>query len=74
MKQFIENLKETFEIEDREVLSEDNYKEYEEWDSLAYLGLLAMVKEEYDITLSSKEVDSALTVKQLFDLINSKNI
>lgn len=69
MEKFIEDLKEVLEIEDREINPTDNFKEYEEWDSLSVLAVLAMINDEYDITIPRKDFDQVNTVEELFDLI-----
>ena len=44
-------------------------RDYEEWDSLAFLAVLAMIYEEYDITISRKEFDQVYTLEERFNLI-----
>ena len=39
-KKFIELLKEALEIEDRELDINDEFRTYDEWDSLAYLSII----------------------------------
>ena len=72
MEKFIENLKEALEIEDHEVEPEDKFREYEEWDSLAVLAVLAMINEEYDITIPRDEFDNVQTIAELYELIQGK--
>lgn len=69
MEKFIELLKETLEIEDRDVLPQDAFREYEEWDSLAVLSLVAMINEEYDITIPRNEFDKLSTIDDLYKKI-----
>jgi acyl carrier protein len=72
MEKFIENLKETLEIEDHEVKPEDKFRDYEEWDSLAFLSLQALINDEYDITIPRDEFDNVHTIAELYDLIQGK--
>ena len=72
MEQFIENFKETLEIEDYEVKPEDKFRDYEEWDSLAFLSLQALINDEYDITIPRDEFDKVQTIAELYDLIQRK--
>lgn len=72
MQNFIENLKETLEIEDHEVTPEDRFRDYEEWDSLAFLSLQALINDEYDITIPRDEFDEVQTIAELYDLIQRK--
>ena len=62
---FIERIKETLEMEDHEVKPEDKFRDYEEWDSLAILSLLAMINEEFDIIIKRDELDKIVTIREL---------
>ncbi|MFV0208650.1 acyl carrier protein [Empedobacter falsenii] len=73
MENFLEKIKETFEIEDREITIEDNFKNYEEWDSLNKLSLIVMLDEEYGIQISDDKLKDLNTLQDLFDEIQ-KNI
>ena len=42
-EKFIELIKDVLEIEDREINMNDNFREYEEWSSLAYLSVIEML-------------------------------
>ena len=65
-KEFIEYLKEALEIEDRELNIEDVFRNYDEWDSLAYLSIIAMYDEEYDIQMEEADFKKLITVGDLF--------
>ena len=71
-EKFIELLKETLEIEDQEVKLEDKFRDYEEWGSLAYLSLLAMIDEEFEVVIQRKEFDNLETVYDLFNYLKNK--
>lgn len=71
-KKFIDNLKEALEIEDREISMSDNFREYPEWDSLAYLSVIAMLDEEYGVQIESTEFKKLQTVGDLFSRISEK--
>ena len=71
-QQFFENLKEALEIEDRELDLTDQFKEYEEWDSLARLSLIAMLDEEYDVILEDAIFNQINTVQELIDAVEQK--
>ncbi|MDR0988641.1 MAG: acyl carrier protein [Prevotellaceae bacterium] len=68
-QEFIENLKEVLEIEDREIGMSDEFKKYEEWDSLAYLSVIAMIDEKYDKQISDAVFKQLSTVRDLFNAI-----
>lgn len=69
MENFLEKIKETFEIEDREIAISDNFKHYEEWDSLNKLSLIVMLDEEYGIQISDDRLKDLNTLQDLFDEI-----
>lgn len=69
---FLEQMKEILDVEDRELSMEDEFKSLDEWSSLASLSLIAMVDEEYEVTLSGNDIRSAVTVQDLFNTIKSK--
>jgi acyl carrier protein len=71
MEKFIEKFKETLEIEDFEISEETKFRELDEWDSLAVLSILAMINEEYDITISRKKFEKLNTIKELYTIICS---
>ena len=53
---FIEQFAEALEIETASVLSvETEFRNLDGWDSLAYLNIIAMLDEEYDIQIENAE-------------------
>ena len=72
MENFINKLIEVLEIEDHDVNPEDKYRDYEEWDSLAFLSLQALINDEYEITIPRSEFDNVQTIEELYSLIESK--
>jgi acyl carrier protein len=68
--QFIDLLKEVLEVS--ELSLSDNFKELDEWDSLALLTLIAELDEQYGVLIESDELDKIQTVQELFDLVQNK--
>lgn len=68
-KKFIEQLKEALEIEDRELSMDDEFRDYEEWNSLAYLSVIAMLDEEYNIQIEEFEFRQLKTIGDLYSVI-----
>ena len=64
---FIQKFKETLEIEDHEVSMEDEFRNYPEWDSLAYLSMIAMLDEEYGIQIETEDFKKLRTVRALYN-------
>ncbi|NLI35976.1 MAG: acyl carrier protein [Bacteroidales bacterium] len=70
---FIKNFADQFDDTDAAEIKEDtNFKELDEWSSLIVLSIIALVKTQYGKTISGKEIRSCETVKDLFNLIESK--
>lgn len=73
-KKFLEDFKEIMEIETEEIQLSDKFREYEKWDSLAYLSLIAMMDEEYDIQIEGNEFKKIITINDLINAINDKQL
>ena len=66
-EKFIELIKEVLEIEDREINMGDIFREYEEWSSLAYLSVIAMLDEEYDCQIEEADFRKLQTIQDLYN-------
>ena len=73
LKSFIENFAAQFDDTDASVFTaETRFRDLEEWSSLIGLSLIAMVDEEYDITLKGDDIKNANTVEDLYNTVKSK--
>lgn len=73
LKEFIENFANQFDETDASLFTaETKFHDLEEWSSLIALSLIAMVDEEYDVTLKGDDIKSAVTVEDLFNTVKSK--
>lgn len=73
LKTFIENFAAQFDETDASVFTaETRFRDLEEWSSLIGLSLIAMVDEEYDITLKGDDIKNANTIEDLFNTVKSK--
>lgn len=71
---FIAKLAEQFDDTDpSEIKADTVFKELDEWSSLVALSIIAMVDEEYDITIKGDEIRSSTTVEDLFNAIKAKS-
>jgi acyl carrier protein len=68
--EFFERLAAILDIE--EVKPDNVLKDYEQWDSLAILSVLAMADSKYGITIRAEEIRGTVTVADLADLIEAK--
>jgi len=73
-QKFIEQLKEILEIEDRQLKLSDEFREYPEWDSLGYLELIAMMDEEYGVSIETDDFRKLITLQDLVDEIKKRMV
>ena len=70
---FIENFADQFNDTDAsEINAETVFKDLEEWSSLIALSVIAMIDEEYDITIKGDDIRNSDTIEDLFNIVKSK--
>lgn len=73
LKDFIEHIADLFNDTDASNITADTvFRDIDEWSSLTALRLIAMVNEEYDVTLKGDDVCKANTIEDLFNIVASK--
>lgn len=73
INEFIENFANLFdETDPAEITAETAFRNLDEWSSLIALSVIAMVDEEYDITLKGDDIKNATTVSDLFNTVKAK--
>lgn len=73
LNEFVEKFAEQFDDTDpSEIKAETKFKELDEWSSLVALSVIAMVDEEYDVTIKGDEIRNSVTVEDLFNAVNAK--
>ena len=73
LNQFVENFAAQFDDTEISVFTPaTNFRELDEWSSLIALSIIAMVDEEYDVTLKGDDIRSATTIEDLFNTVKSK--
>lgn len=73
IKEFIENFAEQFEDTDAsEITAATEFKSLDEWSSLIALSVIAMVDEEYDVTIKGDDIRNSNTVEDLFNAVKAK--
>lgn len=71
IKEFIQNFADQLDDTDAEVLTpETEFRQLDDWSSLAALSIIAMVDEEYGVSIGSENFKNAKTIQDLFDQIN----
>ncbi len=72
IKEFIEKFAEAIEVENAETLTaETNFKELEEWSSLAGLLLIAFFDEEFDKQIGDSDIKPISTIGELYQLASA---
>lgn len=66
MEKFLDLFAEAIEREG-EIKMEDEFRTYEEWSSLAYLSVIAMMDEEYDVQIEEADFKKLRTVQAVYD-------
>lgn len=73
IKEFINNFADQFDDLDASVLTpETEFKKVDGWNSLVALSVIAMIDEEYDVTLKGNDITGATTIEDLFNTVHSK--
>ncbi len=73
LKGFIENFADQFDETDiSELKAETEFKELDEWSSLIALSVIAMVDEEYDVTIKGDDIRNSKTIEDLYNAVKSK--
>ena len=70
---FIEKFAEQFDDTDlSEFTPETIYKDLDEWSSLMALSIIAMVDEEFEVSIKGNDINNASTIEDLFNIVKSK--
>ena len=69
---FLDLFKEVLEIEDKEISLNDEFREYDEWDSLAYLTVIAMLDDEFEIVIETEDFKKIRTVGDLLKEVKER--
>lgn len=71
-EKFIELFKQTVDIEEDVVSLDTVFRSLEQWDSLAYLSVIAMIDEEYDVVIEGNDFKKLLTIGELIAEIEKR--
>ena len=68
INEFIEKFAEAVEVEEASTLSANTeFRNLEEWNSLAYLSVIALMDEEFDVQIEMEDFKKLKTIKEVFD-------
>ena len=69
---FLETIKEALEVEAVEVNLSDALADFDTWDSMSRLSLVALLDENFEVEVADAEFDETETVEDLFNLVKSR--
>ena len=73
MNEFITNFYEILDDTEVDAINKKtDFKNLDEWDSMTTLMLIAMVDEKYEKQINGTDIKESLTLKDLYDRIESK--
>lgn len=70
MENFLEQMAEILEVDTVQLT--DTIVDFDAWDSLTTLSIIALVDEEYEVSLTNKEIIEAQTIEGLYNFITVK--
>jgi len=72
MDEFLNLVADILNREENSISFQDDFREYNEWDSLAALSFLAMINEEYDVIISRRDFDDMITLEQIYQYVENQ--
>ena len=73
ISKFIELFAELYDETDTSMFTaETKFKELDEWSSLIALSVIAMIDEEYNVTIQGEDIRNAITIADLFNNVKAK--
>ena len=73
LEELVELFAEQFDETDAsEITADKNFREVVEWSSLIGLSIIAMVDEEFEVTLRGEDMRKANTPAELYEIVKSK--
>ena len=71
IKEFIEKFAEAIDIEASDLTADTEFRTLDEWDSVAYISVIAMMDEEYDIQIEMAQFKQLKTLGDIAEYIES---
>lgn len=73
LNDFVANFAAQFDDTDPSEIKVDTlFHDLDEWSSLIALSVIAMIDEEYDVTVKGDDIQNAKTVEDLYNTVKSK--
>jgi acyl carrier protein len=71
-KELFEQLEDILELEPGTIKESDVIRDFENWDSMANLSVIAMLDDSFGVTIASQDFKNVLTVSDLLTEIKSR--
>ena len=72
-EKFMEQFAEAIELMDSKKLKRETvFRELEEWNSLAFLSVIAFIDEEYDVIIEGNDFKNLITIGEVIDEIEKR--
>lgn len=73
IKEFIQNFADQFDDTEASVFTPDTvFHELDEYSSIIALSIIAMIDDEYGVTLKGADMSAAITIQDLFNIVKTK--
>ncbi len=73
LNEFVELFAEQFDDTDvNDIQATTEFKKLDEWSSLLALSVIAMVDEEFGITVKGEDIRNSITVEDLYNAVKAK--
>jgi len=73
IEELIEKLEIEFELSKNSLIPSTSFRELEDWSSMHALILIALVDTEYSVTINGEDLQSIITVTDLYNLILTRS-
>ena len=68
--EFLQAFREAFELEEKILINmEDEFRDYDNWDSLTKLSLIAAMDESFETIIEDKDFEKLISVNDLYSFI-----
>lgn len=73
LQDFIQNFADQFDdVNVKELTADTEFKSLDEWTSLAALSIIAMIDDEYEVSVNGNDIRNSETIGDLFELVKPK--
>ena len=73
LEEFVSKFAEQFDETDAsEITATTKFHDLDEWSSLIALSVIAMVDEEYDITIKGADIRNSETIEDLYNIVKTR--